>query len=180
MATFTAQKGKWLFGFDGMYFKLTDDMTGNFGGTAEITVKQQIYQLAAAYRVQDKVNKLDVLGAVRYTSVDNGFNHTPPPPPPAIPNLSRSKDVSWTDVVVGVRVLAPIADDWSFLGYVDMGAGDSDLTYQLIAGANWQFTKSLTAKFGYRHLYADYETDDKSFKWDMAMQGAYLGLGIAF
>jgi len=31
----------------------------------------------------------------------------------------------------------------------DIGAGGSDLTYQLLAGLNWQFTKMFSAKFGY-------------------------------
>jgi opacity protein-like surface antigen len=54
----------------------------------------------------------------------------------------------------------------------------SDLTYQAIAGANWQFAKNFSAKAGYRYLHQDFEVD--GFVWDMALHGVYLGLGIRF
>ena len=79
---------------------------------------------------------------------------------------------------MGVRYVVPLSQKWDFVGYADVGAGGSDLTYQLLAGVNWQFSRTLSAKVGYRYFYQDYEQDN--FKWDMAMHGAYLGLGIRF
>jgi hypothetical protein len=62
--------------------------------------------------------------------------------------------------------------------YADIGAGGSGLTYQLLAGVNWQFSKTLSAKFGYHHFYQDYTNDD--LKWDMTTSGAFVGLEIKF
>ena len=103
MGTFVAQKGKWNFGFDGMYTKLKDDGTGPGGGNAKVTTKQQIYQLTGAYRVHDAGIKLDVLAAARYQRLDNDLVLTPPPPGPAI---SVSGDESWWDAVRFFRSVA--------------------------------------------------------------------------
>ena len=51
----------------------------------------------------------------------------------------------WWDGAIAVRVVAPFADKWNIVGYADIGAGDSDLTYQLLAGVNWQFGNTLSA-----------------------------------
>ena len=100
--------------------------------------------------------------------------------PDLLPDGSREvgrKD-DWWDAAIAVRVVAPFANKWNFAGYADIGAGGSDLTYQLLAGVNWQFGNTLSAKFGYRLLYQDYTKDD--IKWDMTTSGVYAGLGIRF
>jgi hypothetical protein len=43
---------------------------------------------------------------------------------------------------------------------------------------NWQFAEQFSGKFGYRFLHQDYESGGT--KWDMDMQGVYMGLGIRF
>ena len=64
------------------------------------------------------------------------------------------------------------------MGYADVGAGESDLTYQFAAGANWSVNDRFAMKVGYRYLYWDYEDDGTV--WDVAVSGPYLGLGISF
>ncbi|MBK1874503.1 hypothetical protein FE848_14855 [Marinobacter sp. 1-3A] len=39
---------------------------------------------------------------------------------------------------MGVRALYPLNEEWSLLGYTDVGGGGSDLTYQFMAGVDWQ------------------------------------------
>jgi opacity protein-like surface antigen len=99
-----------------------------------------------------------------------------------LPDGSRSVSAreSWWDPVIGVRVLVPLAEAWTLVGYADIGGFGvgSDLTYQLLAGVNWQFARSVSAKVGYRYFYQDYEQD--GFIWDMAASGFYLGAGFKF
>ena len=66
----------------------------------------------------------------------------------------------------------------TLMGYIDIGAGGSNLTYQVMAGANWEFAKGYNLKLGYRHLYWDYEKSGAV--WDVKTSGPYLGLGIQF
>jgi len=188
MLLLTAQKGDWVFAFDGLYVDLENEQSSSWQGplgntnTAQLNadVTQKIYAPSVGYRVLDNNTRLDILGLARYTSLDTGMKLAFTTGSDLLPDGSRSasRKETWWDVAVGVRVVAPFAKKWAFVGYADIGAGGSDLTYQLLAGLNWQFTKMFSAKFGYRHIYQDYSKDD--FKWDMTTAGAYAGLGIRF
>jgi opacity protein-like surface antigen len=190
MALFEARKGHWMFGVEGVYFKLKNEgvksWQGPLGNTStgslEATVTEQLYQLTAGYRVLDERTKVDVLGATRYTQLDTKLNLVVTTGSSLLPDGSRSVSASesWWDPVIGVRVLVPLAEAWTFVGYADIGGFGvgSDLTYQLLAGVNWQFAKSWTAKAGYRYLYQDYQNN--GFVWDMTSSGVYLGAGFRF
>ena len=190
MAAAEARKGPWIFAFDGVYFRLKDQATrswqgpggiGSATGDLEATVTQLVYQLALAYRVKDDATKVDVLGAGRYTRLETDLNLVTTTGP-LLPGNTRSVSGSadWWDPVVGARALIPFAEHWTFMGYADVGGFGvgSKITYQAIAGANWEFARSFTAKFGYRYMYQKY--DKNNFLWDVAAHGAYIGLGIAF
>jgi len=190
MAAAEARKGPWALAFDGVYFRLKDQATRSWQGPAGIgsatgdlqaTVSQLVYQLAVGYRVLDTSKKLDVIGAARFTRLDTELDlvtTTGPLLPGGTRSLSGSAD--WWDPVIGARILLPFAEHWTFMGYADVGGFGvgSKITYQLIAGVNWEFAKSFTAKLGYRYMYQDY--DKNNFLWDMAAHGAYVGLGIGF
>ena len=191
MALFTARKGRWSYGLESVYFKMSDEgsrsVSGPFGkvtvdGALELTTSMNVYQGSIGYRVSDQSTLVDLIGAVRYTQVDVDMSVELSTVPGIVfpPNSSLDADgsESWTDVVIGVRVLHPVSDNVSLLGYADVGAGDSDQTYQLIAGVNWEFAKDLTAKAGYRIIDWDYENDGTV--WDMQASGGYLGLGFKF
>jgi len=190
MAAFEARKGPWMLNFDGVYFRLNDQQTRSWQGPGgissatgnlEASVTQQIYQLAFGYRLLDAATRVDLIGAGRYTRLDTDLNLVTTTGG-LLPGGTNSLGASahWWDPVIGVRVIAPLAPHWSLVGYADVGGFGvgSARTYQLLAAVNWQFSESLTAKLGYRYLYQDYKQDN--FIWDMAAQGAYLGLGIAF
>jgi hypothetical protein len=190
MALFEARKGPWMYGLEGVYFKLKNEGTkswqgpqGSTGtGTLNATMTEQLYQLTAGYRVLDEHTKVDVLGAARYTQLDAGLNLAVTTGLPLLPDGSNniSGTENWWDPVIGARVLVPLADAWTLVGYADFGGfgAGSDRTYQLLAGVNWQFAKSVNAKVGYRYLYQDYKSNN--FVWDMTSSGFYLGAGFRF
>lgn len=190
MALFEARKGKWMYGLEGVYFKLKDERASSWQGplgntntnSLDATVTEQIYQFTAGYRALDERTKVDVIGAARYTQLDVDLNLAFTTGADLLPDGSRgtSKTQSWWDPVIGIRVLQPFADAWTLVGYADIGGFGvgSDLTYQLLAGVNWQFARSWIAKAGYRYLYQDYEND--GFIWDMSASGLYLGAGFRF
>lgn len=188
MALFTAQKGPWTFDLEGVYMKLEGDaattVTGPGGvvsvnGQLDVTNSLYIVQAAVGYRVLDDKTRLDFLGALRWTKLDAKLAVDAATDPPVFDTSnSASGDESWTDFVVGARVLHPVSENVTLVGYADIGAGGSDLTYQLIGGVNWEFKKDFSAKFGYRYLSWDYEDDGTV--WDVAASGPYLGLGIRF
>lgn len=183
---FTARKGNLVFAVDAIYFSIEDEEsrirqgpTGN-PNTAELKadMTQQVYALSAGYRVLDGKTDLDVLGVARYTSLDAGLKLDVATGTDLLPDGSRSVGgkKGWWDGAIALRVTAAFAEKWAFMGYGDIGAGGSDLSYQLLAGLNWQFTDMFSTKLGYRYIYQDYQNDD--FKWDMVASGAYLGFGV--
>ena len=190
MGLFEVRKGPWSFGIEGVYFKLNNEKTSSWqgpqgdtgSGTLEATMTEQIYQLSAGYRLADDRVKVDLMGAARATLLDTELNLIVTTGSSLLPDgsYSTSASKSWWDPVMGVRVLVPLAEKWTAVGYADIGGFGvgSDLTYQLLAGVNWQFSRVVSAKIGYRYLYQDYEDDD--FVWDMTASGFYLGFGFRF
>lgn len=190
MGVFSAQKGPWTFGLEGVYFKLKDEATrsvsGPFGqvsvnGALELTTSMYIYQGTAGYRILDDKTEVDLLGALRYTKLATEANVAITTTPGIVfPGgaLSAKGSESWTDAVIGTRIRHPVSEQVSLVGYADIGAGGSDLTYQIIFGANWEFREDFIAKLGYRYMYWDYE--ESGTVWDMTASGPYLGLGIRF
>lgn len=189
MGAFEARKGRWGLYLDAIYMKVSDSATvsrtgaGPLGATltatANITLKQSMLAAAAMYRVSGGPSTVDVLGGLRYNKLDveaaADFTLLG-----LAASRSRSGDKDWVDPYIGVRLQHALSDRWKFEGYADVGGFGvgSDLTYQVIAGFNYTFSKSVSAKMGYRYLNADY--DKGGFVYDMKMDGLYLGVGIAF
>jgi opacity protein-like surface antigen len=184
MGIFTARKGPWTFGLDGIYMNL--ETNSAVGESAPIVSRRltvdstmTIWQGLVGYRVFDQETEIDLVGAVRYVDLDLGLEVAATEPPligPGTRNVSGSE--SWTDLVVGAKALHPVSENISLMGYVDIGAGGSDLTYQVVGGLNWELSDTFVAKAGYRYMYWDYEDDGTV--WDIAASGPYLGLGIRF
>jgi len=191
MAAFEARKEPWIFLFDSLYFRLEDEETRSWqgplgivsvAGEVEATMTQQIYQLSAGYRLIDERTKLDLVGAMRYTHLDIDLDLVVTTSGNLFPGGTRSMSGSkdWWDPVIGMRLITPFSQKWSFIGYADLGGFGvgSDFTFQAIAGIKWQFSKVVSAKLAYRYLYQDFEKDN--FVWDMAAQGPMLGIGFHF
>lgn len=190
MGTFEVRKGPWSFMVDGVYLKLEDEnarswegLLGNTNtGTLEMTITEQVYHLLVGYRVADDRVKVDLMGVARATLLDTEMDLTVTTGATLLPDGSRSVSgsESWVDPAIGVRLMLPFSKTWTVVGYGDIGGFGvgSDISAQLMAGINWQFSKVVSAKLGYRYLYQDYEDDD--FAWDMTSSGFYLGAGFRF
>jgi opacity protein-like surface antigen len=190
MGMFEARKGYWLFAFEGVYFKMKDEAAkswqgplGNTGtGTLEATMDEEVYQLSFGNRVFDESTKVDLIYASRYVSIDSDLDLAVTTGSPLLQDGSNSvsRSVSWWDPVFGLRMVAPLGDNFLLVGYGDIGGFGvgCDLTYQLQAGLNWEFAKNITAKAGYRYLDQDYENG--GFVYNMVTSGFYFGLGFKF
>jgi hypothetical protein len=189
MGAFEARNGRWGLLFDGIYMKLAASGTasrtggGPVGATltanAEVEFAQTMYAAAVAYRATEGRASLDVIGGLRYAKLEaeaqidgSFFAQTG--------TAARSAEKDWVDPYVGLRSRQPLAERWTFVGYADIGGFGvgSDFTWQVAAGFDYEFSKAIAGKFGYRYLSVDYDND--GFRYDMANSGLYLGLGIRF
>jgi opacity protein-like surface antigen len=194
MGTLEARNGRWGLLFDAIYLKVSDEGTATRTGpgpigatltaTADAEAKQTLLSAAAMYRVSEGRTAVDALGGVRYTkikvSADIGASLFGPAGAGVARTVSRSGDKDWTEPFVGARILHPVSDRWTLVGYADVGGFGvgSDLTWQVIGGANYESSKRLSFKFGYRYMRIDY--DKSGALYDVTMQGPYAGLGISF
>jgi opacity protein-like surface antigen len=189
MGSFEARKGRWGLLFDAIYMKLAHSATasrtgaGPIGATAtasaDLEITQTVYAAAVAYRAIESRTPLDVIGGVRYAKIEadaridgSFFAQTG--------SVARSAKKDWVDPYIGVRVQRPLAERWTLVGYADIGGFGvgSDFTWQAAAGVNYEFSKAIAGKFGYRYMSVDYDND--GFRYDMANSGLYLGVGIRF
>jgi hypothetical protein len=189
MGAFEARNGRWGLLFDAIYMKLAQSATasrtggGPIGATAtasaELEMTQTVYAAAVAYRAIEGRTPLDVIGGARYAKlevdarIDGSFYAQ-------TGSVAASAEKSWVDPYVGVRVQHPLAERWTLVGYADVGGFGvgSEFTWQAAAGVNYEFSKAIAGKFGYRALYVDYDKD--GIRYDMANSGLYLGVGIRF
>ena len=180
MGSLEARKGRWgVFG-DLIYLDFSEDAaiklapnlpTPGFRFDAELS--GTVLALGATYRVSSGHTAVDVLGGLRYYSLDPSVNVTFGP---VVRLVEPKKD--WTDPIVGLRVRHPLSGRWALTGYADVGGFGigSDLSYQLYGGVEYAFSKTFTGKLGYRQLRTDYDSDGT--KLDLTFGGAMLGLGI--
>jgi hypothetical protein len=176
MGTFEARKDRWGLLFDAMYIKVSDDEAtpGPLFDDVEVEVIQQLYQFAGTYRVVEGSPTVDLVGGARYNYVKSQIEIDPG----ILAGRRGSRSVDWWDGFVGARAIIPFAERWSLVGYADIGAGGSDLTWQALAGVNYRFSPAISTKLGYRSLSVDYE--ESNFLYDMNTSGLYLGVGIRF
>jgi hypothetical protein len=188
MGTFEARHGRWGFLVDAMYIKVSASATARRTGpgpigatltaTAHVKVEQTLFTAAAAYRLAQGPTAFDLLGGLRYSKVDVdgeiGASLFA-----LAGTVKRSGKKEWVDPIVGFRARHRIADRWALAGYADIGGFgvSSDLTWQVIAGIDYEISKTFSAKGGYRILKVDY---DRGAVYDMKTSGVYLGLGIRF
>jgi opacity protein-like surface antigen len=173
MGTLEARKGPWGALLDMQYVKLGVSRNVGFSPVGlDVDFTQQIYTMAGMYRAIDSSVSVDVLAGARYVNARTEVNLAPNLPGPGL-----DPSVGWWNGIVGARVIVPLDAKWSLLGYLDTGWGNSTSSWEAIAGGSYQYSPTLSFKFGYRYL---------SFKRDegilskVALGGLFAGAGFKF
>ncbi len=178
-----AGKGDWRILVD--YFTLRLDpsavikgpvapITG--GQTGDVDLRNDIAELGGTYKVFDQNNvAIEVLGGFRYTRVDVDARIQSGP---QVVDLEED----WWDFFGGTRVTWSLPHRWSLRGRGDIGAGGSNLVWNVDLMADWRYKDWGSVFGGYRWLDYDYETGSGAsrFTWDVTYQGPLLGLGFYF
>ena len=159
MGAFGAQKGKWGLWTDVIYLDLgsstkqTRDLTVGgqplpvgVTGKADLTITGWLWTTVGTYRVVDHPNyQMDVLAGARMLDLGTDLKWSlvgdlGDPPVIDASGKSHVSQTNW-DGIVGIRGRAEFGDDhkWFMPYYLDIGTGDSDLTWQAIAGAGYAF-----------------------------------------
>jgi len=183
MGSFEARKGPWSGFTDVIYLDLGGDKSKSVtlpGQTAEFDADMNLtgwlWTLGGAYTLwSDQGSHLDMLAGVRLLSIDTDVDLTGGGPGQADLNLSESEDL-W-DAIVGVKGRLNLRDPWFMPYYADIGTGDTDLTWQVMAGVGYAFDWG-DVMLNYRYL--EYDQGNDKLLQNLAFSGAMLGVGWHF
>jgi hypothetical protein len=178
MGAFEARKGRWSALADVLYLNvganegaqvpLTGPLGQPLGIDADASLKLRGWVLGAVggYNVYDTNQaSVDVIAGLRYLEMKASFGLGPQGRRLGRAIESDASAVVW-DGVVGVKGRANLSGDWFLPFYLDVGTGDSDLTWQALAGVGYRFNWG-DVSLAYRHLEWDLGSsspiDDISF-----------------
>ena len=194
MGTFEAQRGRWGFFTDVVYMNVGNSKSNTrdlsvgrvelpVGVTADLDldIKSVVWELAGSYRVStDPSAPFDILAGARMLSLkqtigwefsaDLGSNQ---------PSRSGSKEIkgdNW-DGIIGVKGRLAFGSnrEWFIPYYADIGTGDSDLTWQAVAGLGYAFHWGDIIA-GWRYL--DYQFKSSSRIDNMSLSGPMVGVAF--
>ena len=170
---------------DGMYDRATDEhATGPLGlADIDVTFEETLLDFGAMYRVaqagSDTEADIDLYAGGRTVALSLELD------PAALPPASG--DRSWTDPVVGARILAPIGAGFRLAINGDVGGfgAASDFTWSATALVAWDFEAFGTPAslmLGYRAVGWEYSegAPAERFTWDIVEHGAILGFALRF
>ena len=173
---------------DIVYLSLSDDQTRSggpvipAGTTIEAEMDQLIGELGGIYRLTGDDRRLDLLFGARVmdVSIDVSLDF---PSMSGIADRSRSSDETLLDGFIGLRYSQDISDRWLWSIRGDVGAGDTDLTWQgvLNFGVNFGKERGQTLFFGYRHLAYEVEEGNSGItEREIAFSGPEVGYSFSF
>ncbi|MCP3660887.1 MAG: hypothetical protein GY696_00075, partial [Gammaproteobacteria bacterium] len=165
-------KNNWGFLVDISYINLNDQQTTP-GPTMDVDFTTVMTEAAGIYKINYGANSLDLIGGIRYYSLDTEIDVAGAPP-----RVDKNKD--WVDAMAGVRYNWRIADKWGFMARGDLGLGGSDLAWNLAGIFEYQPWKHASFIFGYRYMDIDYDdgSGNDLFRYDVAMHGPLLGINF--
>ncbi len=193
MGTFDVRKGRWGILTDAIYMDVGNSKTGvreaSIGGiqvpvdaTADVNldIKSWIWTLTGYFRAVDQTGlTLDVVAGARYLDVKQKVDYDVTGNVESIPAPGRSgtakASLSNWDAIIGVRGRFAFGAQkaWFVPYYLDVGTGDSDLTWQGIAGMGYAFRWFEVAAV-WRYLYYDLPSG-KAIN-DMSFSGPAIGM----
>lgn len=167
MLMFEGHRGQFGFLVDSAYMDLGEDGKGSAGVAREADLRLGVVGVEALYRLTPTSPYEAVLG-LRYLGLDEEVTVGPA-------SADGHSDVF--DAIAGARACWPFAERWRFGLYGDVGAGDSDLTWQSVANLGYDLDH-WGINLGYRVL--AYDVEDGSKELDIAFEGWMLGIEFRF
>jgi opacity protein-like surface antigen len=190
-------KDDWGLFFDGAYLDLEGDFkiatpapTVNVGVDIEdamldFGVACKLYEVP----LEDSSNRLftfEPLGGLRYHYLQQEIKLKTTHPVLGSAGTTLGGDEEWVEPFVGARLKYDLTENLAAKVRADFGGfgigSASDLTWNLVAGIDWQFKETWTLLLGYRVTDIDYSrySGSKEFGFDGKLQGPIIGLTILF
>ena len=175
-----ARKGRFMMGLDATYTNLGKSVKTPYGILANsIDVSNTSVMLTgvAGYGIVDTgMARLDLIAGARLWSVNNDFDVKGG----FLDGVSKSDGATWVDPLVGAKLRVDVLPSvyvasWAMIGGFGVG---SDLMWDLMGGAGYEFTDHASLFAGYRAASVDYSND--GFVYDTVEQGPVAALVFRF
>jgi opacity protein-like surface antigen len=198
MGRVEAWQGKWGVYFDGLYMDLGAEFSTPQGlVSTDIDFKMTILEFGLGHRLletpvgQDDNQTLtfDLLGGGRYMNLEGEVDVITNGPLSGLGLAIGStfgRREEWVDPIVGGRLRWDIDEKLAAVVRFDFGGfgiGEGlNLTWNLLAGIDYQLSKNMNLKAGYRIFDIDYDRGSGSneFGLDAQFRGPILGLTYSF
>ena len=188
MGAVAAHNGRWGMFADALYMDLhsQSSRTRDFllGGhevpvTANVTVelKAWVWTLAGEYRVVSSPEwTMDLYAGARSLYLDPTLDYKVIDPPLGIKGSSGTSGTAW-DGIVGIKGRYAFGDDhtWFVPYYLDVGTGDTQLTWQGLAGVGYAFDWGDLVG-AWRYLTWDGKSGDPL--QDLTLSGPMVGVAL--
>jgi hypothetical protein len=195
MGSFEAKRGRWGAFTDVMYLDLGDGQSdtrdfsvgriqvpGTATGNVEYNLKGWIWTIAGEYEVVSQPQAtLDVFVGARMVDIEqevqwNLVGNIGSIPAPGRSGSSSVSGTTW-DAIVGMKGRWRFGTDnrWFVPYYLDVGTGDSDFTWQAMAGLGYSW-KSIDLYAAWRYL--DYDVGEGEPFSELSLNGPLLAVGV--
>jgi len=172
-ALFEANVGNWVSYAMVDYLSLdTGDVTTRFPGVdADLEMDSTLATVATGYRVHmSERSTIDVQVGIRYAQMDTEL---------WIEGVGqRDADNNVYDGILALRPRLALSRNWTFSPTMSIGAGDSDLTWELSPQFVYDCDCGFDVRVGYRNLNYDFEKGSDSM--DLTIKGPVIGVGFSF
>lgn len=159
---------KWSFISNILYVELSEGINLP-AATADIEIRESIFEFAVGYRPQDFKN-VRILGGARYVDLEADIEFAN--------GIDLDTGEAWWDPFIGLE-WRPRRDEWEYYVQGDIGGGaNADFSWQVALGATYHFSEKYALSTGYRYLDIDY--DDSDFVFDGNLEGLQIGLMFKF
>ncbi len=185
MGAFAARKKNWSFLADVIYLDLGVDNTADLSipigpiqvpvtTTTNLDVQSWVLHLAGGYGLYSEgKSRLDLIGGARYLDLSMDLFLELESLGPGQSRLISDSLTAWNGFV-GLKGHASLGERWFLPYYVDVGAGDSELTWQATAGIGFRAGRVWDLALVYRHL--EWDLDSTRVIDDINFSGPTLGI----
>ena len=185
MGAFAARKNNWSLLTDVIYLDLGVDNTTELSipvGPIQIPVTTRtnldlqglVVHFAGGYGLYSEgKSRLDVIGGVRYLDLDTELFLELQSLGPGQSRTISDSLTAWNGIV-GLKGHASLGERWFLPYYVDVGAGDSELTWQATAGIGFRAGRVWDLALVYRHL--EWDLDSTQLIADINFSGPTFGV----
>ena len=185
MAAYEVRKDKFSFLADVIYLGMSGGETigedigqGRLATTVAQEFEAWVLSFYGGYNVIDTGSAtLDIIAGMRYFSLDIEASITLEGPLGKNPSIPLSPSFEVYDALIGVKGSYNINENWYVPYLFDIGAGDTDLTWQAQASIGYRFDwGDVLATYRYLH----YEKDDLRLVEDFDLYGPKVGVVFHF